>query len=359
MSSFDVKAGDIELIQYGSGTNRKISYNRYTSSAEEKARINLGTYSGTSYPQATLSRPVDEKTISLLPKAYTNALSLGVQIIDIKNPSQITTFGTTRTGSAYGDNTYATQYSSNTPHISGKSGRFYHVKQQISIEQAITVFKIHKKNSSDPADVEFPSIVSENDYLYLEIDFKTPSNTEDPLPDGFIKFLVMTDPDAHRKINGVFLRVYGNTYRDNAHNGFLVGGGLSPYVQLSSAGQSIMFIQMGKGLVQKNQGTWFFPIGGINAAGVELQADNVEEGLVTSVDSTGLIIELSSNANTTANFYSSNDYVIAINGESKSITAHTVTTVVNNGVTSYRVFITVGSTFTTTPRTGDEYMLAQ
>ncbi len=40
--------------------------------------------------------------------------------------------------------------------------------------------------------------------------------------------------------------------------GFLVGGGLSPYVQLSSAGQSIMFIQMGKGLVQKNQGTWFF-----------------------------------------------------------------------------------------------------
>ena len=84
MSSFDVKAGDIELIQYGSGTNRKILYNRYTSSAEEKARINLGTYSGTSYPQASLSRPVDEKTISLLPKAYTNALSLGVQIIDIK-----------------------------------------------------------------------------------------------------------------------------------------------------------------------------------------------------------------------------------------------------------------------------------
>ena len=34
----------------------------------------------------------------------------------------------------------------------------------------------------------------------------------------------------------------------------------------------------------------------INAAGVELQADNVEEGLVTGVDSTGLIIELSSNA---------------------------------------------------------------
>ena len=108
MSSFDVKAGDIELIQYGSGTNRKILYNRYTSSAEEKARINLGTYSGTSYPQASLSRPVDEKTISLLPKAYTNALSLGVQIIDIKNPSQVTSFGVTRTGSAYGDNAYST-----------------------------------------------------------------------------------------------------------------------------------------------------------------------------------------------------------------------------------------------------------
>ena len=151
MSSFDVKAGDIELIQYGSGTNRKILYNRYTSSAEEKARINLGTYSGTSYPQATLSRPVDEKTISLLPKAYTNALSLGVQIIDIKNPSQITTFGTTRTGSAYGDNTYATQYPSNTPHITGKPGRFYHIKQQISIEQAITVFKIHKKKFIRPS----------------------------------------------------------------------------------------------------------------------------------------------------------------------------------------------------------------
>lgn len=359
MSSFDVKAGDIELIQYGSGTNRKISYNRYTSSAEEKAKINLGTYSGTSYPQASLSRPVDEKTISLLPKAYTNALSLGVQIIDVKNPSQITTFGTTRTGSAYGDNTYATQYPSDTLHITGKSGRFYHIKQQISIEQAITVFRIHKKNSSDPGDVEFPSIVSENDYLYLEIDFKTPSNTEDPLPDGFIKFLVMTDPDSHRKINGVFLRIYGNTYRDNAHNGFLVGGGLSPYVQLSSAGQSIMFIQMGKGLVQKNQGTWFFPIGGINAAGVELQADNIEEGVIISVDNTGLIIELSSNANTTANFYNNNNFIIAINGESKSITAHTVTTVQTNSITSYRVFVTVDSVFTNTPRAGDEYMLAQ
>jgi hypothetical protein len=45
MSSFDVKAGDIELIQYGSESNRKILYNRFTTSAEEKASINLGTYS--------------------------------------------------------------------------------------------------------------------------------------------------------------------------------------------------------------------------------------------------------------------------------------------------------------------------
>ena len=54
LSTFDVKAGDIELIQYGSGTNRKILYNRYTSSAEEKARINLGTYSGTEVIQLPL-----------------------------------------------------------------------------------------------------------------------------------------------------------------------------------------------------------------------------------------------------------------------------------------------------------------